>query len=84
MISELLTSIEQKTYTVGIVGLGYVGLPLMWTFHENGLPVIGFDIDQAKIDHLREGTPYIKHLGQDMMQSLAASDNCDATTDFSR
>ena len=84
MISDLLTSIEQKTYTVGIVGLGYVGLPLMWTFHENGLPVIGFDIDQAKIDHLRSGTPYIKHLGQDMMQALAASDHCDATTDFSR
>jgi UDP-N-acetyl-D-glucosamine dehydrogenase len=84
MISELLTRIEQKTYTVGIVGLGYVGLPLMWTFHENGLPVIGFDIDQNKIDHLREGTPYIKHLGLDMMQALAASDHCDATTDFSR
>ncbi len=84
MISDLLTSIEQKTYTVGIVGLGYVGLPLMWTFHENGLSVIGFDIDQAKIDHLRSGTPYIKHLGKEMMQSLAASDHCDATTDFSR
>mgnify|MGYP001296692183 FL=1 len=84
MISELLTSIEQKTYTVGIVGLGYVGLPLMWTFHENGLPVIGFDIDQAKINHLRSGTPYIKHLGGDMMQALAASNHCDATTDFSR
>jgi UDP-N-acetyl-D-glucosamine dehydrogenase len=84
MISELLTRIEQKTFTVGIVGLGYVGLPLMWTFHENGLPVIGFDIDQTKIDYLREGTPYIKHLGKDMMQALAASDHCDATTDFSR
>ena len=84
MISDLLTSIEQKTYTVGIVGLGYVGLPLMWTFHEKGLPIIGFDIDQAKIDHLRSGTPYIKHLGQDMMQALAASEHCDATTDFAR
>lgn len=84
MISDLLTSIAQKTYTVGIVGLGYVGLPLIWTFHEKGLPVIGFDIDQAKIDHLRAGTPYIKHLGQDMMQALAASEHCDATTDFAR
>ena len=84
MISDLLTSIEQKTYTVGIVGLGYVGLHLMWTFHEKGLPVIGFDIDQVKIDHLRSGTPYIKHLGQEMMQSLSESDQCDATTDFSR
>jgi UDP-N-acetyl-D-glucosamine dehydrogenase len=55
--------IRNKEYSVGIVGLGYVGLPLMWTFHEKGLPVIGFDIDQVKIDHLCSGTPYIKHLG---------------------
>ena len=84
MINQLLVRIDNKTYTVGIVGLGYVGLPLMWTFHEQGLPVLGFDIDQSKVDHLKNGTPYIKHLGIDMMQSLAQSDICDATTDFSR
>ena len=84
MINQLLVKIDNKTYTVGIVGLGYVGLPLMWTFHEQGLPVLGFDIDQSKVDHLKNGTPYIKHLGKDMMQSLAQSDICDATTDFSR
>ena len=56
----------------------------MWTFHEQGLPVLGFDIDQSKVDHLQSGIPYIKHLGKEMMQSLAQSDICDATTDFSR
>ena len=84
MINQLLARINNKSYTVGIVGLGYVGLPLMWTFHEQGLPVLGFDIDQSKVDHLKSGTPYIKHLGKEMMQSLAESDICDATTDFSR
>ncbi|SMO96608.1 nucleotide sugar dehydrogenase [Gracilimonas mengyeensis] len=83
-ISALLEKIENKTYTVGIIGLGYVGLPLMWTFHKEGLPVIGFDIDEKKINHLHEGTPYIKHLGSEMMKSLADSDRCEATTDFSR
>ena len=81
---ELLNKIEQRTYTVGIVGLGYVGLPLMWTFYEAGLPVIGFDIDEQKIDNIKQGTPYIKHLGSDMMEKLAASERCVATADFTR
>lgn len=84
MLNQLLERIEQRRYTVGIVGLGYVGLPLMWTFHQKGMPVMGFDIDPSKIDHLNSGTPYIKHLGQEMMQTLAESDRCSATTDFSR
>ena len=83
-VQDLIKKIDDKTYTIGIVGLGYVGLPLMYTFHQKGMPVIGYDIDQSKISNIETGTPYIKHLGQDMMQALAASDNCDATTDFSR
>lgn len=84
MIEKLMSRINNKDYTVGIVGLGYVGLPLMWTFHKNEMPVIGYDIDKEKIECIEEGRPYIKHLGQDMMQSLSKSDRCDATTDFSR
>ena len=84
MINELLARIEEKTYTVGIIGLGYVGLPLMYTFHKEGMPVIGYDIDQAKVSNIQSGTPYIKHLGEEMMQSLSQSDRCAATTDFSR
>src|SRR5690554_3770556 len=82
--AELHQKIQDKTAVVGIVGLGYVGLPLAWTFHEEGFPVLGFDVDEAKIGHFATGTSYIKHLGTEMMQKLAASDRCDATTDFSR
>lgn len=83
-IQELINKIENNSYKVGIVGLGYVGLPLMWTFHQNGLPVIGYDIDEKKVHNLMNGIPYIKHLGQEMMSVLAESNICDATSDFSR
>jgi UDP-N-acetyl-D-glucosamine dehydrogenase len=84
MLQELLYKIYNKEYQVGIVGLGYVGLPLLWTFHEAGLPVIGYDIDQSKIDCIHEGRSYIKHLDETMMQTLSESSRCDATVDFSR
>ncbi len=83
-VNALLERIENRTYNVGILGLGYVGLPLMWTFHEKNMPVIGFDVDQEKVDAIHEGRSYIKHLGTEMMQKLAASDLCTATSDFSR
>ncbi|TYP95617.1 UDP-N-acetyl-D-glucosamine dehydrogenase [Fodinibius salinus] len=81
---DLLKKIEERNYTVGIVGLGYVGLPLMWTFHSSNMPVLGFDIDKDKIKCIEEGEPYIKHLGKEMMQKLAGSNRSDATTDFDR
>ncbi|MDZ7808035.1 MAG: nucleotide sugar dehydrogenase [Gracilimonas sp.] len=83
-LEELLKKITDKTYTIGIVGLGYVGLPLMWTFHKVGMPVIGYDIDEKKIENIKNGIPYIKHLGTEMMETLAGSDKVDATTDFNR
>ena len=55
--------IESRTARIGVIGLGYVGLPLLWTFHEKGFPVVGFDIDPGKIEALESGRPYIKHLG---------------------
>ena len=84
MFQELIKKIDDKEFVVGIVGLGYVGLPLMWTFHEADMPVLGFDIDREKVDCIKEGRPYIKHLGKEMMGKLAQSDRCDATNDFSR
>ncbi len=83
-VDTILDKIRTKEFKVGIIGLGYVGLPLMWTFHQNGMPVIGFDIDQYKVNCLKEGKSYIKHLDEKKMQALASSDICDATTDFSR
>ena len=83
-VDSLIRKIEERTYTVGILGLGYVGLPLLYTFYRNGMPVIGYDIDAAKVQAIESGTPYIKHLGEEMMGELAASDLVQATTDFSR
>ncbi len=83
-LDKIISNITSRNYTVGIVGLGYVGLPLMWTFHENDLDVLGFDVDESKIKCLKEGKPYIKHLGDEMMAKLAKSNRIDATTDFSR
>jgi UDP-N-acetyl-D-glucosamine dehydrogenase len=83
-LGELLNKIKQRTYVASIIGLGYVGLPLMWTFHKNELPVMGFDVDQEKINCINEGEPYIKHLGKEMMTTLAQSEKCEATADFSR
>jgi len=76
--------IAERTACVGVVGLGYVGLPLLHAFHQAGFPVLGFDIDPAKVEALRAGRPYIRHLGAAVMEELAGSDRCDATTDLAR
>ncbi|MCG2590422.1 nucleotide sugar dehydrogenase [Rhodohalobacter sulfatireducens] len=81
---QLLQKIHKREFKVGIIGLGYVGLPLMWTFHDKGMPVIGYDIDEYKVKCIEEGTPYIKHLGVDKMKVLSESERCFATADFSR
>lgn len=83
-MNELLKKIEEKKFRIGIIGLGYVGLPLMWAFSRKGMPTLGFEIDAAKVDKLNKGIPYIRHLGQDVMSALAASEICECTTDFSR
>ncbi|PAU92855.1 UDP-N-acetyl-D-glucosamine dehydrogenase [Aliifodinibius salipaludis] len=82
--NDFINRIQNRTAKIGIIGLGYVGLPLMWTFHEKAFPVVGFDVDQDKIDNIESGTPYIKHLGYDMMEKLAESDRCSATISFSK
>ncbi len=58
----MLEKIGNRTATVGVIGLGYVGLPLVLEFAKAGFPVTGFDLDPAKIRALSEGTSYIKHI----------------------
>ncbi len=67
---------------VGIVGLGYVGLPLLLCFAEKGFRVIGFDIDSAKTDALTQGRSYIKHIPAKRMQDVVRTGAVRATTDF--
>jgi UDP-N-acetyl-D-glucosamine dehydrogenase len=61
-VSTLITRFESRHATVGIIGLGYVGLPLGATFAEGGFAVIGFDVDASKVEELRAGRSYIRHV----------------------
>lgn len=81
---QLEQRIRSKQARIGVVGLGYVGLPLAHALHEAGAPVVGFDVDATKIEALRSGRNYLKHLGPELAQSLASSERFEGTTDFAR
>jgi UDP-N-acetyl-D-glucosamine dehydrogenase len=83
MNSELIKRLDRKTATIGIVGLGYVGLPLMLRYCEVGYKVIGFDIDEIKVNNLRAGKSYIEHIPSRSIESAIKS-GFDPTTEFSR
>jgi UDP-N-acetyl-D-glucosamine dehydrogenase len=83
MKQELLKKIDNKTFVVGVVGLGYVGLPLNLCFAEKGFRSIGFDIDKTKVDALNAGTSYIKHLPSERIKKARDSGFFSATTDYS-
>ena len=74
---------RDKTATIGIVGLGYVGLPLMLRYAETGFKVLGFDIDAEKVNKLNKGETYIEHITADKI-AAACTTGFEATTDFSR
>jgi UDP-N-acetyl-D-glucosamine dehydrogenase len=81
---ELLAKISDRTAVIGIIGMGYVGLPLALTFSEKGFRVLGFDVDSSKIDALRLGVSYIKHLDGERLKVARSSGRMDATADFAR
>ncbi|MDE2485364.1 MAG: nucleotide sugar dehydrogenase [candidate division NC10 bacterium] len=83
-ILHLKERISRRDYTVGIIGLGYVGLPAALRFWEVGFRVLGFDIDPHKVKRLSAGESYIQHLPADRVASLSRSDRFEATTDFTR
>ncbi|MCC5821674.1 MAG: nucleotide sugar dehydrogenase [Planctomycetes bacterium] len=82
--AELGDRIGRRTATIGVIGLGYVGLPVADALHTGGLRVLGFDIDQRKIDQLSRGENYLKHLGAEMTTRLSASGRFEATANFER
>lgn len=83
MSSELLARIKSHEAVIGIVGLGYVGLPLVLRFHEVGFRVIGFDIDSSKVDALNSGRSYIEHIPSDRIAAMSGQ-GFEATADFAR
>jgi UDP-N-acetyl-D-glucosamine dehydrogenase len=85
--AALRRKIEDKSAKIGVIGLGYVGLPLMAAFHRAHFPVLGFDVDRKKIEALHRGENYLAHLGRTMVSDMQDGDGrrrFDATTDMSR
>ncbi|MCE1189623.1 MAG: nucleotide sugar dehydrogenase [Ignavibacteria bacterium] len=82
--SGLLERIKTRNVKVGVIGLGYVGLPLALEFTNKGMHVIGFDIDPKKAEILLQGKSYIKHISADRIRAAVDEKLFDATADFSR
>lgn len=82
--ARLLEKIEARAAVVGVVGLGYVGLPLALLFEEGGFPVLGFDVDAKKTEALARGASYIRHIGPERVAGAFARGRIAATTDFDR
>jgi len=84
MINQLLARIESNHALIGVIGLGYVGLPLVREFTRGGARVIGFDVDRAKVKALTAGRSYIEHIPAQAVREMLRSGQFEATTDFDR
>jgi len=76
--------IDGKRALVGVIGMGYVGLPLALEFCRSGFRVLGFDTDRKKVDALNDGKSYIGHISSESVGSLSRTGLFSATSDFSR
>lgn len=81
--AEFEHKLQTRTLTVAVIGLGYVGLPLVNVFWQAGVNVVGFDIDPAKIAKLAKGESYISHFAPERIAQMNASGRFSATDDFS-
>lgn len=77
----LAAAIAARTARIGIVGLGYVGLPLTRLFHDAGFHVLGFDVDPHKLATLAAGRSYLRHLGPDFVEAMLPTGRFEATCD---
>ncbi|HHL21527.1 MAG TPA: nucleotide sugar dehydrogenase [Aliiroseovarius sp.] len=80
----LIKSIADRTAHVGVIGLGYVGLPLAVTAAQRGFPVAGFDVDTSKMDRLAAGDSYIGAVSDAALAEVSKAGKFDWTTDFTR
>ena len=84
MYAKNLKKIKSKQAIIGIIGLGYVGLPLSKSFTNQSIKVIGFDIDEAKITSLDQGKSYIKHISNDAIAEMKDGNLFQPTSEFSK
>ena len=83
-LTALHDKITRKEFLLGIIGLGYVGLPLSLTFLRKDIEVLGFDLDAKKIDMLQAGLSYIKHIPSNEVATFIQQGSFSATADFAR
>lgn len=81
---HVLSKIANNSEVVGIIGLGYVGLPLAVNFAEAGVKVIGFDKSEAKINKINSGENYIKDIRDAVLREIVDKVALEATTEFSK
>ena len=84
MVAKLVKALEAKKALIGVVGLGYVGLPLVREFTRGGMTVLGFDVDPVKVKALQAGRSYIEHIPGATVKEMVTSGLFSATTDFER
>jgi len=80
---RLAARFDQRDVLVGLIGLGYVGLPLARAFCEKGFRVVGFDVDHTRVQALNAGHSYIRHIPEDVVNRLVEQRQLRATADFS-
>jgi UDP-N-acetyl-D-glucosamine dehydrogenase len=83
-VDALVARFKARQARIGIIGLGYVGLPLVRAVAERGFGALGFDIDRTKIDILNAGGSYIRHISGETIAELHRAGRFEATDDFSR
>src|SRR5216683_2114460 len=84
LVDELSARIRSHAAKIGVIGLGYVGLPLVRAAADRGFCALGFDIDRAKIDLLNAGGSYIRHISPESITALRKSARFAVTNDFSQ
>ncbi|MDP3257716.1 MAG: nucleotide sugar dehydrogenase [Bosea sp. (in: a-proteobacteria)] len=81
---DFVGKVRDRSVVIGVIGLGYVGIPLALAALRQGIRVVGFDIDQARVDQINAGRETIKHISMDLIVEGLASGRFEATTDFDR
>ena len=84
LFEEACERFKHRSEKVGVLGLGYAGLPLACSFAEAGFEVTGFDIDARKIQEICDGRSYIAHINSKLINRLVAGGELAATSDFAR